>query len=91
MTSRVRYVFFLNSQVYSLHISIVSNDLSLSDLFLPLKQVPVGFVVTNDNSSLDDDALCKELIDRVRVELGAFAGFKKVAVVKKLPKTRLVC
>ena len=50
-------------------------------------EVPVGFVVTKDDVA-DQDALCKELIAKVRESLGAIAVFKKVAVVKKLPKTR---
>ncbi len=51
-------------------------------------EVPVGFVVTTDNSSIDDDTLCEELVDRVRKRLGPVASFKKVAAVGKLPKTR---
>ena len=51
-------------------------------------EVPVGFVVTIAGSTKDDDVLCDELIQLVRDDLGPVASFKKVAVVKALPKTR---
>lgn len=51
-------------------------------------QVPVGFVVTISSSTKDHDELCSELIQLVRDDLGPVASFKKVGVVKALPKTR---
>ena len=51
-------------------------------------QIPVGFVVTTSDCSMGDEELCKELIRHVRHVLGPVASFKKVAIVKKLPKTR---
>jgi propionyl-CoA synthetase len=51
-------------------------------------EVPVGFVVTIAGSTKDPQDVSKELIQLVREELGAVASFKKVAVVKALPKTR---
>jgi len=50
--------------------------------------IPVGFVITNRGCSLDDASLRRELILLVRDELGPVASFKKVAVVRALPKTR---
>lgn len=51
-------------------------------------QVPVGFVIVNAGSQMDPAQLEKELVDSVRNSLGPVASFKKVAVVKALPKTR---
>ena len=51
-------------------------------------EVPVGFVVTIAGSTKDPQDVCAELIQLVREELGPVASFKKVAVVKALPKTR---
>lgn len=51
-------------------------------------QIPVGFVIVNAGSKVEESALQKELIESVRNELGPVASFKKVAVVKALPKTR---
>jgi len=51
-------------------------------------QVPVGFVATNKDSTMDHDQLSRELIDMVRETLGPVAAFHKVSVVKALPKTR---
>jgi propionyl-CoA synthetase len=51
-------------------------------------QIPVGFVIVNAGSNIDHATLQLELIERVRNELGPVAAFKKVAVVKALPKTR---
>jgi len=55
----------------------------------PLKgQIPVGFVVTNADCTMDDDQLKAELVQLVRDSVGPVANFKKVALVKALPKTR---
>jgi len=51
-------------------------------------QVPIGFAVTIAGSTIGEDKLQEELVDLVRNELGPVASFKKVAVVKGLPKTR---
>ncbi|CAB9501841.1 CoA synthetase short-chain family member 3, mitochondrial [Seminavis robusta] len=51
-------------------------------------QIPVGFVIVNAGSEMDHETLKQELVQRVRNELGPVAAFKKVAVVKALPKTR---
>ena len=47
-------------------------------------EIPVGFVVVSKES----EGLISDLVARVREKLGAHASFKKVAVVKALPKTR---
>jgi propionyl-CoA synthetase len=58
----------------------------------PLKgQLPWGFVVLKAGVADDQesvDAVAKELIQRVRDEIGAVAAFKDVTVVGGLPKTR---
>jgi len=51
-------------------------------------QVPVGFVILNSDSVVDHSVIEKELVNMVRESLGPVASFKKVAVVKALPKTR---
>ena len=60
---------------------------------LPVKdtlkgQLPVGFVVTNAGSAVDEEQLKADLVRMVRETVGPVACFKKVAVVSKLPKTR---
>lgn len=51
-------------------------------------EVPVGFVITNKGSTMDEDQLKAELVQSVRDSLGPLASFKKVGVVRALPKTR---
>jgi propionyl-CoA synthetase len=51
-------------------------------------QVPVGLVILKDNSAAAFSEIQKELIQRVRKEIGAFANFKLVIEVARLPKTR---
>lgn len=51
-------------------------------------ELPLGLVVLNNGVMRDEDEICKELIAMVRAEIGAVAAFKKVATVKRLPKTR---
>jgi propionyl-CoA synthetase len=54
----------------------------------PLKgEVPLGFIVLR---SLDVDAAVieEELIGRIRTEFGAVAAFRRISVLRKLPKTR---
>lgn len=52
-------------------------------------QVPVGFVVCIAGTQEEDhDQIREELIQLVRDEMGPVASFKKVGIVKALPKTR---
>jgi len=51
-------------------------------------QVPVGLVVLKDGANAGESELEEELVAMVRKEIGAFANFKRVAVVARLPKTR---
>jgi propionyl-CoA synthetase len=52
-------------------------------------QLPVGFVICDAGTTADEyAAICSELVQLVREEMGPVASFKKVAVVNKLPKTR---
>ena len=55
----------------------------------PLKgQVPRGFVVLKSGVEQDPDEVGRELVAKVRGEIGAVAAFKDVSVVGGLPKTR---
>jgi len=55
----------------------------------PLKgQVPVGLVVLKQGTARDAAALARDLVARVRAEIGPVAAFKRAAVVERLPKTR---
>jgi propionyl-CoA synthetase len=55
----------------------------------PLKgQVPRGFVVLKAGVAADPDDIGRELVAKVRDEIGAVAAFKDVTVVGGLPKTR---
>lgn len=51
-------------------------------------QVPVGLVVLKDGVTITDEELENALIEMVRRDIGAFAYFRRAAVVKRLPKTR---
>ena len=51
-------------------------------------QVPLGLVVLKDGVNQDAAALRQELVAAVRAGVGAFANFKRVVVVPRLPKTR---
>jgi propionyl-CoA synthetase len=51
-------------------------------------EVPVGFVVTKAGVSKPDAELMKELVERIRQQIGPVAAFKTALVVKRLPKTR---
>ena len=51
-------------------------------------QIPVGLVTLKDNSAAEFLEIQKELIHQVRKEIGAFANFKLVIEVARLPKTR---
>ncbi len=55
----------------------------------PLKgQAPLGLVVLNAGALRDEGELARELVARVREQLGPVAAFKQACVVARLPKTR---
>ncbi len=55
----------------------------------PMKgQVPRGFVVLKAGVDADPDEVRRELVAKVRDEIGPVAAFKEVDVVPGLPKTR---
>jgi propionyl-CoA synthetase len=51
-------------------------------------EVPVGFVVTKAGVTRGDGDICKELVDRIRQQIGPVAAFKTALIVPRLPKTR---
>jgi propionyl-CoA synthetase len=51
-------------------------------------EVPVGFVVTKAGVERSDADIARELVERVRHQIGPVAAFKTAIVVKRLPKTR---
>jgi propionyl-CoA synthetase len=51
-------------------------------------EVPVGFVVTKAGVARSEAEIARELVERVRAEIGPVAAFKTAIVVKRLPKTR---
>ena len=51
-------------------------------------QLPLGLVALKDGVDRDENDLIKELVKRVRDQIGPVAAFKIAAVVKRLPKTR---
>ena len=51
-------------------------------------QMPLGLVVLKAGVDRDQQEMVRELINRVREQIGPVAAFKLVAVVKRLPKTR---
>src|SRR5713101_8492440 len=51
-------------------------------------EVPLGFVVTKAGVVRGDDEIVRELVERVRGNIGPVAAFKTAMVVKRLPKTR---
>ncbi|WP_305856052.1 propionyl-CoA synthetase [Balneatrix alpica] len=51
-------------------------------------QEPVGLVLLKDGVEVEEAALEQELVAMVRERIGAIACFKRVLVVKRLPKTR---
>jgi propionyl-CoA synthetase len=51
-------------------------------------ELPVGFVVLKAGIARTEAQIVRELVDRVREMVGAFACFKTAVVVKGLPKTR---
>ena len=51
-------------------------------------QLPLGFVVLKAGVERENDVIVKELVQRVRNEIGPVAAFKMATVVQRLPKTR---
>tara|TARA_B100001750_G_scaffold224068_1_gene214835 strand:- start:175 stop:1722 length:1548 start_codon:yes stop_codon:yes gene_type:complete len=51
-------------------------------------QVPLGLVLLKDGVNIELSTLEQELVQMVRRHVGAFANFRKVCVVPRLPKTR---
>ena len=51
-------------------------------------QVPVGFVVLKSGVSKGADAICAELVQMVRQQIGPVAAFRTCTIVDRLPKTR---
>ncbi len=51
-------------------------------------QIPLGLLVLNAGVTKDHDEIIKEVIQRVREQIGPVAAFKTATVVKRLPKTR---
>lgn len=51
-------------------------------------QLPLGLVVLKSGIDQDKDEIVKELIQRVRNQIGPVAAFKHVVIVPRLPKTR---
>ncbi len=51
-------------------------------------EVPLGFVVTKAGVSRPDREIARELVDKIRQQIGPVAAFKTALVVKRLPKTR---
>lgn len=51
-------------------------------------QLPVGMVIIKDGVNVELDSLQAELVAMVRADVGAFANFKQVVQVARLPKTR---
>jgi propionyl-CoA synthetase len=51
-------------------------------------QVPRGFVVLKSGVSADPGAVCAELVQLVRDQIGPVAALRQVDVVAALPKTR---
>jgi propionyl-CoA synthetase len=55
----------------------------------PLKgELPLGLLVLRDGAASAPDAVCQAVVQRVREVIGPVAAFKRVTVVKRLPKTR---
>lgn len=51
-------------------------------------QVPVGLVVLKSGVQRPQGEIVKELVERVRAQIGAVAAFKQAVIVARLPKTR---
>ena len=51
-------------------------------------EVPVGFVILNSGATRDKEQIVKELITKIREDIGPVASFHHCVIVDKLPKTR---
>jgi propionyl-CoA synthetase len=51
-------------------------------------QVPVGLVVLKAGVQREPAEIARELVERVRAQIGAVACFKEASIVQRLPKTR---
>ena len=51
-------------------------------------QLPLGLIVLKVDSSSDPEAICAQCVQMVRERIGPVAAFRKIHVVKRLPKTR---
>jgi propionyl-CoA synthetase len=51
-------------------------------------ELPLGFVVLKAGVARPEGEIARELVQKVRDEIGPVAAFKLVAVVRRLPKTR---
>src|SRR3989475_1342457 len=51
-------------------------------------EVPVGFVGTKAGGTRADAEIVRELVEKIRQQIGPVAAFKTALVVKRLPKTR---
>jgi len=51
-------------------------------------QKPLGLVVLKTENILEEEKIKKEIIAKVRHEIGAVASFRDVLIVQRLPKTR---
>ncbi|RDK86506.1 UNVERIFIED_ORG: propionyl-CoA synthetase [Idiomarina abyssalis] len=51
-------------------------------------ELPVGFVILKNSSTIDHEQLQQELIQSIREEIGAIACLKTLHIVPRLPKTR---
>jgi propionyl-CoA synthetase len=51
-------------------------------------EVPLGLVVLKSNADIDPPTLEREIVALVRNQVGPVASFKRVIVVRQLPKTR---
>ncbi len=51
-------------------------------------QIPVGFLVLNEEATRDPEEIVKAAVQQIREQIGPVAAFKMATVVKRLPKTR---
>lgn len=51
-------------------------------------QLPLGLVVLKSGVQQAPEELVRELVERIRSQIGAVAAFKQAAIVTRLPKTR---
>jgi propionyl-CoA synthetase len=51
-------------------------------------QIPMGLVVLKSGANITEEALLKELVSRIRENIGAIACYKDTVILKRLPKTR---